>query len=170
MKTKSPRVCTSCSDTQRAIRESTKGWKWLNIMSNIGALANSVANKPCMPLILLYYNTLQWQNAKTEWMIPLCSYWTFIFPIQESHFSPLLSTAVFLLAAPLWCSLDLHWGIYRQRIERPAGCSALHSLEEEEEKKGLMQVWCPPPDLPECEWTSVNRRQTYTNAPAAIGL
>lgn len=32
-----------------------------------------------------------------------------------------------------------------------------------------MPVWRPPPGLPECEWTSVNKRQTYTNTPAAIG-
>lgn len=32
-----------------------------------------------------------------------------------------------------------------------------------------MPVWRPPPGLPECEWTSVNKRQAYTNSPAAIG-
>ena len=33
-----------------------------------------------------------------------------------------------------------------------------------------MPVWSPPPGLPECEWTLVNKTQTYTDAPAAIGL
>lgn len=37
------------------------------------------------------------------------------------------------------------------------------------DKKGLMLVWRPPPGLPECEWTLVNKRQTYTETPAAIG-
>lgn len=37
------------------------------------------------------------------------------------------------------------------------------------DQKGLMPVWRPPPGLPECEWTSVNKRQTYTNPPGAIG-
>ena len=55
--------------------------------------------------------------------------------------------------------------IYRQHRERPAGRCAPHSLT----KKGPMPVWRPPPGLPEREWTSVNKRQTYTNTPAAIG-
>lgn len=37
------------------------------------------------------------------------------------------------------------------------------------DKKGLMPVWRPRLGLPECERTSVNKRQTYTNTPAAIG-
>lgn len=32
-----------------------------------------------------------------------------------------------------------------------------------------MPVWRPPPGLPECEWTLLNTRQTYTDTPAAIG-
>lgn len=40
---------------------------------------------------------------------------------------------------------------------------------KKKKKKCLMPVWRPPPGLPECEWTSVNKRQAYTNSPAAIG-
>lgn len=64
-----------------------------------------------------------------------------------------------------WRSSDLDREIYRQLRKKACGmlCTAFT------DKKGLMPVWRPPPGLPECEWTLVNKMQTYTDTPAAIG-
>lgn len=62
-------------------------------------------------------------------------------------------------------SSDLDREIYRLLRKKACGtlCTAFI------DKKGLMPVWRPPPGLPECEWTFLNTRQTYTDTPAAIG-
>lgn len=64
-------------------------------------------------------------------------------------------------AASQWRSSDLDREIYRQLWERPVGCSAQLSLTK-------MPVWLPPPGLPECEWTLVNKTQTYTHTPLQL--
>lgn len=136
-------------------------------MSHIRALANSVTNKSRIPLILftpilqyiIHFRDGRMPEENGWWKHCSLLFSTFIFHIQETHFSPLLSNAVIL---SLTCAVESMGSTQKGQQDAPR-CI-------QRGKKRLMQVWCPPPDLPECEWTYVNRRQTYTNAPAAIGV
>ena len=86
---------------------------------------------------------------------------TFIFPPCQDLIFHLHSKTAVLPLQTLWTWTEASIGSVEKGLRDAA--RRIHW------QNGLMPVWRPPPGLPVCEWTSVNKWQTYTNAPAAIG-